>query len=281
MAIADQTTSTNSQHQDQERSWHLRAPDVEAVELLYHPGGSVQSFPLPGRADDLQLLPGGELLLELLVHLLGQLGEVLGLVLDEAESVLGQRVQHVQAVNLVALQIFNARILCLLRIHILFSFSIFLLFIWRLYFLKSRTLAIGRSKETMARVFGLGIPRGGSKLPMKSDIWLNVMNCVACGSNLKQLHYYDLLRGMDGAQDYFIWCQCLNCIVRCQDQEIKEWIWDGIANLLHRPSLQFEHTSWRNKGWGLTWTICHRTSRGPPPRFQSPPPTNNCRDPQN
>ena len=36
----------------------------------------------------------------------------------------------------------------------------------------------------MARVFGLGIPRGGSKLPMKSDIWLNVMNCVACGSNL-------------------------------------------------------------------------------------------------
>ena len=24
---------------------------------------------------------------------------------------------------------------------------------------------------------------------MKSDIWLNVMNCVACGSNLKQLHY--------------------------------------------------------------------------------------------
>ena len=94
------------------------APDVEAVELLYHPGGSVQSFPLPGRADDLQLLPGGELLLELLVHLLGQLGEVLGLVLDEAESVLGQRVQHVQAVDLVTLQMFNARILCLLRIHI-------------------------------------------------------------------------------------------------------------------------------------------------------------------
>ena len=128
MAIADQTTSTNSQHQDQDRSWHLRAPDVEAVELLYHPGGSVQSFPLPGRADDLQLLPGGELLLELLVHLLGQLGKVLGLVLDEAESVLGQRVQHVQAVNLVALQIFNATTICLLRIHILFSFSIFLLF---------------------------------------------------------------------------------------------------------------------------------------------------------
>ena len=128
MAIADQTTSTNSQHQDQERSWHLRAPDVEAVELLYHPGGSVESFPLPGRADDLQLLPGGELLLELLVHLLGQLGEVLGLVLDEAESVLGQRVQHVQAVDLVTLQIFDERILCLLRIHILFSFSICLSF---------------------------------------------------------------------------------------------------------------------------------------------------------
>ena len=107
MAIADQTTSTNSQHQDQERSRHLRAPDVEAVELLYHPRGGVESFPLPGRADDLQLLPGGELLLELLVHLLGQLGEVLGLVLDEAESVLGQRVQHVQTVDLVALQRFN------------------------------------------------------------------------------------------------------------------------------------------------------------------------------
>ena len=74
---------------------------------------------------------------------------------------------------------------------------------WGLYFLKSRTLAIGRSKETMARVFGLGIPSGGSKLPMKSDIWLNVMNCVACGSNL-----------------YIM--KCLNCIVRRQDQEIKE-----------------------------------------------------------
>ena len=43
---------------------------------------------------------------------------------------------------------------------------------------------MGRSKETMARLFGFGIPRGGSRLPMKSDIWLNVMNCVACGSNL-------------------------------------------------------------------------------------------------
>ena len=43
---------------------------------------------------------------------------------------------------------------------------------------------MGRSKETMARLFGFGIPRGGSKLPMKSDIWLKVMNCVACGSNL-------------------------------------------------------------------------------------------------
>ena len=46
---------------------------------------------------------------------------------------------------------------------------------------------MGRSKETMARLFGLGIPRGGSKLPMKSDIWLKVMNWVAWGSNLGKL----------------------------------------------------------------------------------------------
>ena len=46
---------------------------------------------------------------------------------------------------------------------------------------------MGRSKETMARLFGFGIPRGGSKLPMKSDIWLKVMNCVAWGSNLVKL----------------------------------------------------------------------------------------------
>ena len=70
-------------------------PDIEAVELLDHPRRGVQPFPLPGRADNLQLLPRWELLLELLVHLLSQLGKVLRLVLDEAERVLRQRVQHV------------------------------------------------------------------------------------------------------------------------------------------------------------------------------------------
>ena len=48
-------------------------------------------------------------------------------------------------------------------------------------------LAIGRSKLTMASVFGLGIPSGGSRLPIKSDIWLKVINWVACGSNLKRM----------------------------------------------------------------------------------------------
>ena len=86
-------------------------PDIEAVELLDHPGCCVQTFPLPGRADNLQLLPRWELLLELLVHLLSQLGKVLRLVLDEAERVLRQRVQHVQAVDLVALQTFCLSIL--------------------------------------------------------------------------------------------------------------------------------------------------------------------------
>ena len=101
---------------------------VESEELLNTPGSGVQPLPLPSTRHYLQLLPRWKLLLELLVHLLGQLGEVLGLVLDEAESVLGQRVQHVQTVDLVALRRFNARILCLLRIHILFSFSICLSF---------------------------------------------------------------------------------------------------------------------------------------------------------
>jgi len=78
-------------------------PDKVSVELLDHPRRSVQALPLSGRAHDLQLLPRWELLLELLVHLLGQLGKVLRLVLDEAEGVLGERVQHVQAVDLVPL----------------------------------------------------------------------------------------------------------------------------------------------------------------------------------
>ena len=45
-------------------------------------------------------------------------------------------------------------------------------------------LAMGRSKLTKARILGLGIPKGASRLAMKSDIWWKLMNCVACGSNL-------------------------------------------------------------------------------------------------
>ena len=48
-------------------------------------------------------------------------------------------------------------------------------------------LAIGRSKDTKARILGLGIPKGASRLAMKSDNWLKLMNCVACGSYLKQI----------------------------------------------------------------------------------------------
>ena len=70
-------------------------PDIEAVELLDDPRCRVQTFPLSRRADDLQLFSRWELFLELLVHLLSQLGKVLRLVLDEAEGVLRQRVQHV------------------------------------------------------------------------------------------------------------------------------------------------------------------------------------------
>ena len=80
-------------------------PDIEAVELLDHPGCRVQPLPLPRRADDLQLFPRRELLLELLIHLLSQLGKVLRLILDEAKGVLGQGVQHVQAVDLVSLHV--------------------------------------------------------------------------------------------------------------------------------------------------------------------------------
>ena len=145
-------------------------PDIEAVELLDDPRCRVQTFPLSCRADDLQLFSRWELFLELLVHLLSQLGKVLRLVLDEAEGVLCQRVQHVQAVDLVSLRTtFRVTILSVSpSTH-------------------SITFAMGRSKETMARLFGFGIPKGGSKLPMKSDIWLNVMNWVACGSNLLKI----------------------------------------------------------------------------------------------
>ena len=66
--------------------------DVEPVELLDHSGGRVQSFPLSGAGHNLQLLSRGELLLELLIHLLRQLGELLRLVVHKAESVLGQAV---------------------------------------------------------------------------------------------------------------------------------------------------------------------------------------------
>ena len=79
-------------------------PDVEAIELLDHSSRSVQTLPLSSWADDLQLLPGRELLLEFLVHLLGQLGKVFRLVLDKAKGVLGERVKHVQAVDLISLQ---------------------------------------------------------------------------------------------------------------------------------------------------------------------------------
>ena len=79
-------------------------PDVEAIELLDHSSRSVQTLPLSSWADNLQLLPGRELLLELLVHLLGQLGKVFRLILDKAKGVLGERVKHVQAVDLISLQ---------------------------------------------------------------------------------------------------------------------------------------------------------------------------------
>jgi hypothetical protein len=43
---------------------------------------------------------------------------------------------------------------------------------------------MGKLKLTRATIFGLGIPRGGSRLAMKSDSWVKRMNCVACGSYL-------------------------------------------------------------------------------------------------
>ena len=48
-------------------------------------------------------------------------------------------------------------------------------------------LAMGRSKLTIANMLGLWMPRGGSRLLMKSDIWLKVINWVACGSYLDHL----------------------------------------------------------------------------------------------
>ena len=80
-----------------------KSPDVEPVELLDAPGSRVQPLPLPCAAHNLQLLPGWELLLEFLIHLASQLGKVFSLVLNEAEGVLGEGVEHVQAVDLVAL----------------------------------------------------------------------------------------------------------------------------------------------------------------------------------
>ena len=43
---------------------------------------------------------------------------------------------------------------------------------------------MGRSKDTRATVFGLGIPNGESKLAIKSDNWLKLINWVAWGSYL-------------------------------------------------------------------------------------------------
>ena len=46
---------------------------------------------------------------------------------------------------------------------------------------------IGRLRLTMAIVFGFCILRGGSRLAMKSESWLNNMNSVAMGSNLDKI----------------------------------------------------------------------------------------------
>lgn len=44
--------------------------------------------------------------------------------------------------------------------------------------------AMGKLKLTNATTFGFGIPKGGSRLAIKSLSWVNRMNCVACGSYL-------------------------------------------------------------------------------------------------
>lgn len=54
-------------------------------------------------------------------------------------------------------------------------------------------LAIGKSKLTNAKMFGLGIPRGESRLAMKSESWLKLMNWVAWGSYLKKKNKQDTL----------------------------------------------------------------------------------------
>ena len=46
--------------------------------------------------------------------------------------------------------------------------------------------AMGKLKLTRATMLGLGIPRGGSKLAIKSDSWVKRMNCVAWGSYLNR-----------------------------------------------------------------------------------------------
>lgn len=45
---------------------------------------------------------------------------------------------------------------------------------------------MGKLNETSATVFGFEIPRGGSRDAIKSDNCENGMNCVACGSYLKE-----------------------------------------------------------------------------------------------
>ena len=54
--------------------------------------------------------------------------------------------------------------------------------------------AMGKLKLTRATMLGLGIPRGGSKLAIKSDSCVKRMNCVACGSYLyrgKTIKWHD------------------------------------------------------------------------------------------
>lgn len=68
---------------------------------LNEAGRFVLAFPNARGRNDLQLLPGWKLLLELDVHLLLQLLEVIGL-LDMAEHVLHKGVQYVQTMDLVS-----------------------------------------------------------------------------------------------------------------------------------------------------------------------------------
>ena len=77
--------------------------DVDPEELLNTSCSCIKSLPFASTRNDLQLLPRWELLLEFLVHLLGQLGELLRVVVHEPQGVLGEAVEDVQAVNLVTL----------------------------------------------------------------------------------------------------------------------------------------------------------------------------------